>query len=172
MKQKTAFILICAVSVLFLIVLTVAVVFTVQKRENTESTSDVQETVQEKIAEDTTDIMTESKIITESDEITSSQETTDYEMEAENKPVKVEGLTDKEQKFLGSDRDILENELNTFITGYGYQSAESLTLEESEYDSDTQTYILTFKININLNKIPYVLVKYQKHTHTFDMEMW
>lgn len=172
MKQKTEFILICVVSVLFMVALTVAVIFTVQKRENMKSASDATETISKTITEDVTSIMTESEIITRNDVITFNKETMDYEIEAENKQVKVEGLTDKEQKFLESDVDTLENELNTFITGYGYQSAESLILEESEYDSGTQTYILTFKININLHKIPYVLVKYQKQSHTFEMEMW
>lgn len=170
MNQKIKFILICAVSVLFVVILIVAVFFTVQNHKNANNTTDIPETVSESVIKDKTDTVTER--ITESDGGTLNQKTTDYEIEAENKPVEVEGLTDKEQKFLGKDIDILKSELNTFIAGYGYQSAESLTLEEVEYDADTQIYTLTFKININLYKVPYVVVKYQEHLHTFDMEMW
>lgn len=171
MKQKTKFI-ICGIVVpaLFIIGLVIAIIFSIQNKDNEvahETTIKSIETVSAEItSNDKTDIETINV------EYTTEADTTDYEVEQLFSSVPIKNMTDKEMNYLGNDMYLLEEKINELIIGHGYQNADEIRFEESEFSEDEKTFVMTFVLKTHLNKDPYIVVKYQKEIHTFDLQIW
>ena len=170
MKEKTKFI-ICGiiVPILFMIGLVTAIILSIQNKDNE---SAIETTIQsiETVSEEMTSNNEKS---TESKETeTTEPETTDYEVEKLFSSAPIKNMTDKEMNYLGNDMYLLEEKINELIIGHGYQNADEIRFEESEFSEDEKTFVMTFVLKTHLNKDPYIVVKYQKEIHTFDLQIW
>ena len=162
MKQKAKFIVYgVVVPILFIIILSMAIIISLQNKssEIKETESVVMTSDNEKITETTI-------------QQTSESDTADYEVEKFQSKVSITAMTEHEIEYLGKDKATFEQKMNEFIVGYGYQNCEEVRLEESEYNEEEQVFIMTFVIKTHLSKDPYIVVKYQKKNHTFDIQIW
>lgn len=171
MKQKAKFI-ICGivVPILFIIGLVAAIIFSIQNRDN-----EVAHETKIKSTEAVSVEMTsndETAIENINSEYSTESDTTDYEVEKLFSSVPIKNMTDKEMNYLGNDMSLLEKKINEFIIGHGYQNADEIRFEESEFSKDEKTFVMTFVLKTHLNKDPYVVVKYQKEKHIFDIQIW
>lgn len=170
MKQKTKFI-ICGIVVpaLFIIGLVTAIILSIQNKDN----EFVIETTKQSIEIASEEITSNDKKSKETKETeTTEPEITDYEVEKLFLSVPIKNMTGKERKYLGNDMSLLGEKINEFIIGHGYQNAGEVRFEESEFSEDEKTFIMTFVLKTHLNKDPYIVVKYQKESHTFDIQIW
>ncbi len=170
MKEKTKFI-ICGIVVpaLFMIGLVTATILSIQNKDNE---SVIETTIQsiETVSEEMTSNDEKSTETKETE--TTESETTDYEVEKLFSSVPIENMSDKVVEYLGDDVSLLEEKINELVIGHGYQNADEIRFEESEFSADEKTFIMTFVLKTHLNKDPYIVVKYQKESHIIDIEIW
>ncbi len=171
MKQKTMFI-ICGVVVptLFVIGLMIAIILSIRNKDNKVSEKITMQSIETESGEM---VSNKEKIVeTTIDEKATELNTTDYEVEELGLSVPIKNMTNKEDDYLGHDKSLFEEKMNEFIIGHGYQNADEIRFEESELNADEKTFIMTFVLKTHLSKDPYIVVKYQKEAHTFDIEIW
>lgn len=170
MKEKTKFIIcVIVVPALFMVGLVTAIILSIQNKDNEsviETTKQSIEIASEKITSN------DKKSIETKETETTEPETTDYEVEKLFSSVPIKNMPDKVVEYLGDDVSLLEEKTNEFIIGHGYQNADEIRFEESEFSEDEKTFIMTFVLKTHLNKDPYIVVKYQKESHTFDIQIW